>query len=95
MSHETPTIRRTGLAHKCALGSLLRSGQPGTAGLVTAQKAATAWPTGLLGIGQPRADRPDIPARAACSTAADETAWRRAWHAVELCQRVAELAARR
>jgi len=63
MSHETPTIRRTGLAHKCALGSLLRSGQPGTAGLVTAQKAATAW--------------------------------RRAWHAVELCQQVAELAARR
>lgn len=95
MSDETPTIRRTGMAHKCALASLLRSDKPGTAGPVAGQKAAAAWPAGLLGLGQPRADRADIPARAACITVADETAWRRAWHAVELCQRVAELAARR
>lgn len=94
MSDETPTIRRTGIAHKCALASLLRSDRPGTAGLAAGQKAAVAWPAGLPGPAQPRADRTDIPARAACITA-DETAWRRAWHAVELCQQVAELAARR
>jgi len=93
MSDETPTIRRTGMAHKCALASLLRSDKPGAAGLVAGQK--TAWPAGLLGLGPPRAGRTDIPARAACLTAADESAWRRAWHAVELCQQVAELAARR
>ena len=91
MSDETPTIRRTGMAHKCALASLLRSDKPGAAGLVAGHKATAAWPAGLLGLGPPRAGRTDIPARAACLTAADETAW----HAVELCQQVAELAARR
>jgi len=95
MSDETPTIRRTGMAHKCALASLLRSDRPGTAGPVAADKAAAAGLAGLLGPGLPRADRTDTPARAACIAAADETAWRRARHAVELCQQVAELAARR
>jgi hypothetical protein len=71
MSDETPAIRRTGLAHKCAFVSLLRSDKPGSARLAAFDKAAV------------------------CLAAADETAWRRAWHAVELCQRVAELAARR
>ena len=92
MSDETPTIRRTGLAHKCAFASLLRSDKPGTAGPVATDQAAAGWPAGLLGLGLPRADPP---ARAACIAAVDETAWRRAWQAVELCQRVAELAARR
>ena len=95
MSDETPTIRRTGMAHKCALASLLRSDKPGTAGPVSGEKAAAAGPAGLLGPGLLRADRTDTSARAACIAAADETAWRRALHAVELCQRVAELAARR
>jgi hypothetical protein len=38
--------------------------------------------------------RPDRPG-AAPSASAEELAWRRAWHAVESCRRVAELAARR
>jgi len=45
----------------------------------------------LRGLGEPRADRPGMAPGAA---SADEIAWRRAWHAVESCRRVAELAAR-
>ena len=96
MSHETPTIRRTGTAHKCALASLLRTDKPGTAGPMAFAEAASGWPAELLPeLGQPRADRTDPSARAARIAAADEAAWRRALQVVELCQRVAELAARR
>jgi hypothetical protein len=43
-----------------------------------------------------RSDKPGTAGLVAFDqAAADETAWRRAWQAVELCQRVAELAARR
>jgi hypothetical protein len=95
MSQETPTIRRTGMAHKCAFASQLRSDKPGSAELVASGKAAAGWPARLLELGQPRADRTGAPARAARVAAADEAAWRQAVHAEELCQRVAELAARR
>jgi hypothetical protein len=96
MSRENPTIRRTGTAHKCALASLLRTGKPGTAGPMAWAGATAGWPAELLPEpGQPRADRTDTALRAACVAGADEAAWRRALHVVELCQRVAELAARR
>jgi hypothetical protein len=96
MSHETPTIRRTGTAHKCALASLLRTDKPGTAGPMALAAASAGWPAEpLRELGQSRADLTDPAARAARVAAADEAAWRRALHVVELCQRVAELAARR
>jgi hypothetical protein len=96
MSYETPTIRRTGTAHKCALASLLRTDKPGTAGPMAVAEATVGWPAELLrGLGQPRADRPGPAVRAARITTADDAAWRRVLQVVELCQRVAELAARR
>ena len=62
----------------------------------------TIWPTEpapglgspaelLRGLGDPHADRWGI---APGMASADEIAWRRAWHAVESCRLVAELAAR-
>jgi hypothetical protein len=96
MSDETPTICRTGLAHKCALAPLLRPGKPGGAGPVASAGATAGRPAELLGeLGLPRADRTGTAGRAARGAAAEEIAWRQALHAVELCQRVAELAARR
>jgi len=96
MSDGTPTIRRTVMAHKCALASLLRPGKPGTAGLMASAGAVAGWPAELLGeLGPPRADRTGPAGRAALAAAAEEIAWRQALHAVELCRRVAELAARR
>jgi hypothetical protein len=96
MSDETPTIRRTGTTHKCALASLLRTGKPGTAGPMASAGATARWPAELRPeLGQPRADRTDTAVRAACVAGADGAAWRQALHVVELCQRVAELAARR
>jgi hypothetical protein len=53
---------------------------------------ALGAPAGLLrGLGDPRADRWGT---APGTASADEIAWRRAWHAVESCRLVAELAAR-
>jgi hypothetical protein len=96
MSYETPTIRRTGTAHKCALASLLRTDKPGTTGPVAFAEATAGWPAEPpRELGRPRADRTDPAARAARIAAADEAAWRRALQVVDLCQRVAELAARR
>jgi hypothetical protein len=53
----------------------------------------------LAGSGERSADRIHAATRAARVVAADETAWPACWrqarHAVELCQRAAEIAARR
>jgi hypothetical protein len=86
MSHETSTIRRTGEASAFAVSSRLRPARPGTA-----QRAAEL----LRGRTEPAADRWGIARRAPGGASADEIAWHRAWHAVESCRRVAELAARR
>jgi hypothetical protein len=96
MSRETPAIRRTDEASVFAVSSLLRPDRPGAA-----PSTATGWGTAgdpaelLRGLAEPGADRWGIARRAACSASAEEIAWRRAWHAVESCRRVAELAARR
>ena len=57
-----------------------------------AEAPALGSPAGLLrGLADPRADRWGL---APGTASADEIAWRRAWHAVESCRLVAELAAR-
>jgi hypothetical protein len=53
------------------------------------------WAELLGGPGDPDADRWGTAPGAPGGASADEAAWRQAWHAVELCRRVAELAARR
>jgi hypothetical protein len=86
MSRETPAIRRTDEASVFAVSSVLRPDRPG---------AAPGAAELLRGLAEPSADRWGIARRAAGSASAEEIAWRRAWHAVESCRRVAELAARR
>jgi len=73
-----------------------RPGRPGAARPAAAGRATAGGPAELLrGLAEPSADQWGIARRAPCAASADEIAWRRAWHAVESCRRVAELAARR
>ena len=82
MSDETPAIRRTDEAPRLAVTSVPRPGRPGAA-----RPAAEL----LRGLAEPSAGRWGIARPAPCAASADEIAW----HAVESCRRVAELAARR
>ena len=96
MRDETPALRRTDQVHMFAAAPLLRRDKPGTAEPMTSDAAAARCPAELLReAGEPGADLMDAKVRAACIDAADETAWHQALRAVELCQRAAELAARR
>ena len=96
MSHETRTISRTDEAYMFAVASLLRPDKPGAAGPMTSDGATAGRPPERLReLSLRGAEQLDTAARAARIASADEIAWRRAWHAVESCRRVAELAARR
>ncbi len=92
MSDETPTI-----SHRRGQTCLLPPSPTSWESLVTAKAltcdkvSADCRAVRLPEVCRTDADRTDTAARAARLAAADEIAW----HAVELCHRVAELAARR
>ncbi len=100
MTDETLAIRQDDNTYMFAAACLLRQDKPDaagpmTAGGVTADSAAEL----LRELGGYGIDRRRAEARAARTLADDEIAmparWRQAWHAVELCRRAAEIAARR
>lgn len=100
MNDETQAIRCTGKARMVAAASLLRHDKPDAAEPMIPDKVTAGYATKLLGeLCEPAVDQMHAAARAACILGADEIAWPERWgqatHAVELCQRAAEIAARR
>ena len=99
MNDETQAIP-TDRAHTFAAASLLRQDKPDAAEPMSPDKVTSGYATELLReLGEPAADQMHAAPRAAPVLAADEIAWPACWrqavHAVELCQRAAEMAARR
>jgi len=82
-----------------AAASVLLRSQPGAAPAIATDEVTAGYATPLLReLGGPSAARLPAAARAAAFPASDEIVWcarwRQALHAVELCQRAAEMAAR-
>jgi hypothetical protein len=96
MDDETRAIRHTNNADMLAAACLLGQNKPCAAEPMTSDEVATGYARELLCA--PSADRIH-PRRAAFVVTADDIAWpaglREALYAVELCQRAAEIAARR
>jgi len=100
MTNETQSNRHDDQARVLAAASPSRQDRTGAAELMTPAEVAVGYVTHLpRELGEPGADRFHNATRAAPILAADETAWPECWrqavHAVELCRRAAETAARR
>jgi hypothetical protein len=97
MEDETRAIRHTNNADLLAAACLLRQNKPCAAEPMTSDEVATGYARELLCT--PGADRIHTRRAAAFVVTADDIAWpaglREAFYAVELCQRAAEIAARR
>lgn len=96
MTDETRAIYsdRTARARYCLTAPARQAGSLGA--MTTYPETGAGGPAGLpRELGKPKADRKDDVTRRARAGAVDEIAWRRALHAVKLCQQVAELSARR
>ncbi len=99
MNDETQAIP-TDKAHTFAAAPLLRQDKPDAAEPMSPDKVTSGYAGELLReLGELATDQLHAAPRAASVLAADEMAWSARWrqavHAVELCQRAAEIAARR